>query len=293
MPFVLKKFKITTPKKIQQFLKDETNISLSFAQKLIAKGRVFDENNNRLQNSQTIKGKFIQVALFEGQTRGLKPIFTTDDFALFDKPSGIMVHPTSKDTAYTLLDEIRYHFGEDANLAHRIDMETSGLVLITRNKCSDITLKDMFENRQYQKEYLAIVDGQITKNISINSGIKKDTQSIIGVKMTTANDGKESLTIIEPISYDKSKDQTLVKAIPYTGRQHQIRVHLNSIGHKIVGDPIYGVDEAVANSYLTKTLNEKDRVSCTGYKRLLLHANKLSFNYNNTNYHFYSKLRLK
>jgi len=293
MPFVLKQFTITKPKKIQQFLKDETNISLSFAQKLIAKGRVFDENDNRLQNGQTIKGSFIKIALFEGQTRGLKPIFTTDDFALFDKPSGIMVHPTSKDTAYSLLDEIRYHFGEDANLAHRIDMETSGLVLITRNKCSDIALKDMFENRQYQKEYLAVVDGKITKNISINSGIKKDSLSNIGVKMTIANDGKESLTIIEPISYDKIKNQTLIKAIPHTGRQHQIRVHLNSIGHRIVGDPIYGIDETIADSYLTKKLNQKDRVFYTGYKRLLLHANKLSFKYNNLKYNFYSKLRLK
>ena len=151
----------------------------------------------------------------------------------------------------------------------------------------------MFENRQYQKEYLAVVDGKITKNISINSGIKKDSLSNIGVKMTIANDGKESLTIIEPISYDKIKNQTLIKAIPHTGRQHQIRVHLNSIGHRIVGDPIYGIDETIADSYLTKKLNQKDRVFYTGYKRLLLHANKLSFKYNNLKYNFYSKLRLK
>ena len=134
MPFVLKKYPAAKGKKIQLFLLNEAGLSMSVSQKLLSKGRVFDENGNRYQNGQTLKGEFVQVAVFEGQTRGLKPIFNTKDFAIFDKPSGIMVHPTSKDTAYSLLDEIRYHFGDTANLAHRIDLETSGLVLVTKIK---------------------------------------------------------------------------------------------------------------------------------------------------------------
>ena len=260
---------------------------------MLAKGRVFDENQKVLQNGQKVKGEFILVAMFEGQTRGLKPIFDTKDFAIFDKPSGIIVHPTSRNTQYSLLDEIRYHFGDGANLAHRIDQETSGLVLVTKHKLSDIVLKEMFENKEYKKNYLAIVKGKITDNIKIDIGIKKATNSKIGVKMTTSLDGKESCTYIKPIKYYADKNQTLVEATPITGRQHQIRVHLDSIGHSIVGDPIYGVDEEIADKYLSKKLSPEERLDTIGYERLLLHANYLEFKYDNSIYKIYSKLSLK
>jgi len=294
MPFMLKKFYIENDagKKIQQFLIDNTKLNISNSQKLLAKGRVFDENNKVLQNGQKVKGQFIQVALFEGHTRGLKPIFETDDFAVFDKPSGIMVHPTSRNTEYTLLDEIRYHFGESANLAHRIDQETSGLVLVTKHKYSDIILKEMFENKQYDKNYLAVVEGKITGNLEIDSGIRKAVNSKIGVKMETSDLGKDSFTSIKAISYDKEKNQTLVEATPLTGRQHQIRVHLDSIGHRIVGDPIYGINEEIADQYLLKKLEKTKRIEETGDSRLLLHANYLSFKYKNIKYKIYSKLSL-
>ncbi|MGB3751157.1 MAG: RluA family pseudouridine synthase [Arcobacteraceae bacterium] len=294
MPFMLKKFLIENDsgKKIQQFLIDKTPLTVSTSQKLLAKGRVFDENNKVLQNGQKVKGEFIQIALFEGHTRGLKPIFETDDFAVFDKPSGVMVHPTSRNTEYTLLDEIRYHFGETANLAHRIDQETSGLVLVTKNKYSDIILKEMFENKLYDKNYLAVVEGKIEDEFKIDSGIRKAINSKIGVKMQTSEDGKASLTFIKPLRYDKEKDQTFIEATPHTGRQHQIRVHLESIGHRIVGDPIYGIDEDIADRYLLKTLLKEERYDATGNDRLLLHANYLSFEYKNIRYKIYSKLSL-
>lgn len=294
MPFMLKKFFIqeNKGKKIQQFLLDHTSLDISSSQKLLAKGRVFDDQNRILQNGEKVDGEYIQVAVFEGHTRGLKPLFETDDFAIFDKPSGIMVHPTSRNTAYTLLDEIRFHFGEKANLAHRIDQETSGLVLVTKNKYSDILLKEMFEKKEYDKNYLAVVSGKIEKNILIDTGIRKATQSIIGVKMETALDGKVSSTYIQPLRYDPIKNQTLVEATPHTGRQHQIRVHLESIGHRIVGDPIYGIEEEIADKYLLKKLSLNERISETGDKRLLLHANYLGFRYKGVQYKIYSKLSL-
>lgn len=294
MPFVLKKFKISEEnKKIQQFLIDNAKLNISISQKMLAKGRVFDDNNKILQNGQKVKGKFIQIAMFEGQTRGLKPIFDTEDFAIFDKPSGVIVHPTSRNTEYSLLDEIRYHFGESANLAHRIDQETSGLVLVTKNKFSDMILKEMFENKEYKKNYLAVVKGKIIDTIKIDVGIKKAINSKIGVKMMTSTDGKKSCTYIKSLKYDEEKDQTLIEATPITGRQHQIRVHLDSIGHSIVGDPIYGVDEYVANKYLLKQLSLDERLKIIGYERLLLHANYLEFKYQSNTYKIYSKLSLK
>jgi 23S rRNA pseudouridine1911/1915/1917 synthase len=293
MPFILKKFPVQKGEKIQHAMINQLGFTLSTSQKLLSKYRVFDDQNNILQNGQKIKSDFIQVALFEGKTRGLKPLFQTKHFAFLDKPSGVMVHPTSRDTRYTLLDEIRYHFDEDANLAHRIDQETSGLVLVSKNKFSDIVLKEMFENKKYQKSYLAIVQGKIAKQIVIDTPIKKSTTSIIGVKMCVAKDGKESLTTILPIQYDSVKNQTLIKAVPQTGRQHQIRVHLDSIGHRIIGDPIYGIDELVADQYLCKKLSLEDRIKYTKAKRLMLHSNFLGFEYEKKQYKIYSKLRLK
>ena len=288
MPFILKKFDAVKGQKVQFFLQNIVGLSVSQSQKLLSKGRIFDENDNRLQNGQVLKCESIHVALFEGHTRGLKPLFNAKDFAIFDKPSGIMVHPISKDTKYTLLDEIRYHFGDKANLAHRIDMETSGLVLVTKNKFADIELKTMFENKEYVKRYLALVKGKITSEITIDTPICKDG-GMIGVKMKVDKSGKDSLTIVQPIKYDEEKDQTLVDVTTHTGRQHQIRVHLDSIGHTLVGDPIYGVDETIADKYLNKELSKEERMKHIGHDRLMLHALYLEFSYDEKTYKIYSQ----
>ncbi len=284
MPFILKKFRTVKGKKLHQFLINDVGVTSSFAQKLIAKGRIFDENKRQIKTNEFLDCNFIEISLFEGQTKGLNPTFITSDFAIFDKPSGIMVHPISKNTQYTLLDEIRYHFGDEANLAHRIDLETSGLVLVSRHKKSDIILKNMFEKRDYKKEYLAIVEGKISKNLKIQTPIKKAIDSKIGVKMQISCNGKKSLTFIKPISYNPKNNQTFIKAIPKTGRQHQIRVHLHSIGHRIIGDPIYGMDENIADRYLTKRLSPQERIKFIGHSRLLLHSHSLEFRYKDKNY---------
>ena len=107
--------------------------------------------------------------------------------------------------------------------------------------------------------------------------------------MKTDLNGKESKTLINPISYNKEKNQTLVEAIPLTGRQHQIRVHLYSIGHTILGEPIYGIDDINAEDYLNKTLSKEDRVKVTKSHRLWLHANYLGFSYKGVLYKVFSK----
>ncbi len=288
MPFLLKKYHFKTTQKIQFLLQNELGFERSIAQRLLSKGRVFDQCGKNLLYGEIPIGEYIEVATFEGISRGLKPMFVSDDFAIFDKPSGLPVHPVSRKTEYSLLDEIRFHFGEDANLAHRIDQETSGLVLVVRNKVSDVALKEMFVNKDYDKNYLAIAKGKIDKEIIIDTPIDRENGKI-GVRMAVKDDGKESLTIITPLTYDEIKNQTLVSANPKTGRQHQIRVHLHSIGHTIVGDPIYGVCDEVADSYLCKTLSSDDRMMIIGESRLMLHAYSLEFSFKEINYKFVSK----
>lgn len=291
MPFVLKKYKALKGKKIQIFLVHYLNFPTQLAQRLVSKGRVFKEDMSTFQSAETIDCEHIYLGVFEGHSRGLKPLLEFRDFAIFDKPTHLMVHPISKHTEYSLLDEIRYFFGEDANLIHRIDAETSGLVIVGKNKKSEIELKDMFQDKKYHKSYMAIVQGCVKDEQTIDKKIDKEGLAI-GVKMKVCEKdegGKESITIIKPIFYNREKNLTLIEAIPLTGRQHQIRVHLHSIGHTILGDPIYGIDDINAENYLNKTLSKDDRKIITKSHRLWLHANHLKFTYKNINYIIYSK----
>ena len=290
MPFTLRKHKAIKDKKIQIFLIQDLGIDPKVGQRLTSKGRIFDENMNTINSGENIPTDYIYIAVFEGETRGLKPLLEFRDFAIFDKPTNLMVHPISKNTPYSLLDEIRFHFGENANLIHRIDAETSGLVIVGKNKQSEIDLKEMFQEKKYHKSYLAIVQGELKEEITINKGLDREGKAI-GVRMMVCDEGEESITIIKPIKYNKEKDLTLIEALPLTGRQHQIRVHLHSIGHTILGDPIYGVDDENAENYLNKTLSEEDRFSITKSNRLWLHANYLEFEYKNVTYKIFSKNR--
>jgi len=177
-------------------------------------------------------------------------------------------------------------------LVHRIDKETSGLVLVSKNKYSEMILKEMFEEKKYKKIYKAIVQGKIKETLEINTPITND-KGIIKLKMKTDEKGKDSNTLIEAISFNKSKNQTLVYAYPKTGRQHQIRVHLDSINHRIIGDPIYGIEEKNADKILKKEVTLEERVTLSGDKRLLLHAYSLEFEYLDIKYKFCSKQDFK
>ena len=291
MPYIKKEFKVEKNKKIEEFLK-EIPIDLKLSLSLLEKGKITDEKNNRLQKNQILKSDFLYITIFEPISKGLKPIFDSFHFAIFDKPSGIMVHPLSHQlNIYTLLDEIRFYFGEKASLVHRIDTETSGLVLVAKNAFADMFLKNMFEEKKYVKKYKALVDGKIEENLKIDKPITNDT-GIIKLKMKTDTKGKESTTLINPIFYDENKNQTLVEAIPLTGRQHQIRVHLDSIGHKIIGDTLYGVDENFADDFLRDKVSEEKRVEVTKASRLMLQADYLEFEFLEIIYKFSSLQKL-
>ena len=288
LPYILKKFDVIKGEKVENFLVDVVKLTESLAYKLLQKGRIIDNKKRRLQKGQLLKSGYIEVSIFEAMTKGLTPIFQTEHFALFDKPSGLMVHPVARSSQYTLLDEIRYHFGEQGSLVHRIDAETSGLILVSKNGYSQYVLNEMFEKKEFVKKYKALVEGKIEKEVLIDTKIGH-SNGLIKLKMQTSEDGKESSTLIRPISYDKDKNQTLVEAIPYTGRQHQIRVHLESISHRIVGDPIYGLDESFVNDFLRNKIGEDERVNVTGASRLMLHAYYLEFTFLNRTYKFCSK----
>ncbi len=288
MPYVLKKYDIVKGFKIEDFLVEVVNLSAPLAQKLLQKGRIIDDKKRRLQKGHILKSGFIEVSIYEAITKGLQPLFQTEHFALFDKPSGLLVHPSARSTQYTLLDEVRYQFGKEASLIHRIDAETSGLILVSKNGYAQFILNEMFEKKEFVKKYKTLVEGEIRDEILIDKKID-NADGLINLKMQTSKNGKDSTTLIRPLFFNKDKNQTLVEAIPYTGRQHQIRVHLDSIAHRIIGDPIYGLDETFVDKFLKNMISDKQRLEVTGASRLMLHAYYLEFTFLNRIYKFCSK----
>ena len=285
MGFVTKEFEIKN-EKVLDFLVKKLGFSLREAKRAIDRGRVSVNGKRITQKSEKASG-ILKCILFEPNGYGLKPIFETMHFAIFDKPSGVAIHPKKLANTKSLLDDVRLLFGNEANLVHRLDKETSGLVMASKNKFSESILKRAFQDKEIKKKYLALVKGEINQQITIKKPIAVNKDENIKVKVLIHPEGKESVTIIKPIK--KIGNNTLVECIPLTGRQHQIRVHLYSIGHPIVGDPLYGVDNDFANRYLNKEITEKERIEKTGSNRLMLHAYYLEFMFMNNKYVITSK----
>ena len=287
MGFVVKEFEIKN-EKVLDFLVHKLGFSLREAKRAIDRGRV--SLNGEKVKEKSFKGSgVLKCIVFEPNGYGLEPIFETTHFGVFDKPSGVAVHPKKLANTKSLLDDVRRLWGNDANLVHRLDKETSGLIIASKNKFSESYLKQAFQNKEVKKRYLALVKGSLDREYTIKKPIAVNKDEAIKVKVVISDDGKEATTIIKPIK--KIGNNTLVECIPLTGRQHQIRVHLYSIGHPIVGDPLYGVDNDFADRYLNKLVDENERIKKTGAKRLMLHAYYLEFEFMNNKYVLTSKFK--
>lgn len=293
MAYVTKKFFQKELKKTFKVLMDELKISIHEAQKTVDRKRVFVDGILLKEKSGEIQGN-IEVVIFEPNPLGLKPVFETDDFAVFEKPSGILIHPRKREEIQTLNDDIKYLFGKDANAAHRIDKGTSGLVLVGKNKKSEVELKQLFENKKVYKEYIALVNGKLENELDIDVKLLVDLPSSkIRIKVHGNEQGKNAFTKIEPIEYDEKNNVSLIRAIPKTGRQHQIRAHLFHVKHSILGDTLYGLDEDLAEKYLDGEMSYEESYRLTHSKRLLLHASRICFEYKKKKYDIVSKIDIK
>lgn len=269
---------------------NELGLGQPEAQRLIAKGRLSQNGVVMSNQAGYIEGDFDFIC-FEPLSLGLPATFVAPDFAVYDKPSGVLVHPQCRTTPYSLSDEIKHRFGHDANVAHRIDQETSGLVLASRNKDAERVLKMLFEDREITKRYLAMVHGHLEHPMDIQEPLlrREDTNTLVRMVVKVHPDGKASRTFIKPLRYFPEHNMTLVEASPFTGRTHQIRVHLFHVKHPIVGDPIYGQEEADIIKFLDKEITPQERLAKGGANRLLLHAYSLEFKYEDNYYHVVSQ----
>ena len=292
MPFVKEKF--TVPKKMPAFLfiMHTFNFTQGQAQRVLAKGRLLINGASIFNTGDSIEGE-IEVVYFKPSSKGNTPLFHNKDFMVFEKYSGVLVHPNTMATPYSLLDEIRTVSGDNANAVHRIDMETSGLLLASKHKKAESYLKMSFENRSIKKSYLAWVDGKLTEPFSSSESIKiNNDYSQTKHKVFISKEGKASHTDFIPLEYDEDLDTTLVACYPHTGRTHQIRVHLFHVKHPILGDPIYGTTFKAANAYLEDELSAEDRMTEMGASRLMLHAQTLTFDFG-PKFHIESKVDFK
>lgn len=280
MPFVVKKINVSHPQTAINLLMNVLDVSRSDAQRFIARGRLSQNGVIMDEQLALIEGD-CEVVCFIPEPQGIEAMFVTNDFAIYDKPSGLRVHPNNLENYYTLNDEIKHTFGNDANATHRIDQETSGLVLVSRNKTSEAVLKQLFANRQITKRYLAMVRGHLSEPLDIVEPIFRNDHPNLKISMVVKIDpkGKRAHTLINPLQYFPEHDMTLIEASPLTGRTHQIRVHLFHVKHPIVGDPVYGQSIEDIHRYIDKEIKGQERIDKTGASRLLLHAQSLEFTY--------------
>ncbi|HAR42229.1 MAG TPA: RluA family pseudouridine synthase [Bdellovibrionales bacterium] len=187
-------------------------------------------------------------------------IFEDEVLLVLDKPANLPVHPAGRYFFNTLLVHLRTHGHKDPlkaereyYLAHRIDKETSGVLVLTRDRDVCAHLVKQFSDRTTSKHYLAIVHGTPPEEFEIKAALKRTTNSQIELKMMVASEedgGAPSFTSFKRI--ETRGKYSLVECFPKTGRQHQIRVHLEAAGHPIVGDKLYGMPEEEALRYFER-----------------------------------------
>jgi 23S rRNA pseudouridine1911/1915/1917 synthase len=216
----------------------------------------------------------------EHMEKDIVKIFEDEDILVLDKPSGLVVNRSITSKSETLQDllekdysfessevseEILDDFSERSGIVHRLDKDTSGVLVVAKNKGAFNKLISQFKERIAVKEYLGVLCGRIDDEIiEIDAPLKRNPKSPL--KFAVVEGGKDAFTRFEKIKSLNldGKDYTLMKIFPKTGRTHQIRVHSAAMGHSIAGDSIY-----CSIGLLETSLNH--------FGRLMLHAEKLSF----------------
>lgn len=225
--------------KVKDFIKDEkikiNNKKIKPSYKLI------------LEDEIEISDKLFEKEKIEAEDMNLKIIYENEDFAIIDKDENVIVHPAGSIVSGTLVNGLLDYFGYDnlshiggddrPGIVHRLDKDTTGLMVIAKNNSSYKYLKNLFETRKIDKEYLAICNGIFQKKSgTIQTFMNRDPNN--RRKMAVTNSGRDAISKYEVIS--ENNGYSLVKIKILTGRTHQIRVHMTYINHPLLGDPVYG-----------------------------------------------------
>ena len=192
----------------------------------------------------SIKEGYVKELCVTPKKMGLDIVYEDEYLMVINKPSGLTVHPGNGNSDNTLVNGLKYYTNNLSNvgglirpgIVHRLDKDTSGLMLVAKNDLCHTLLADDFKNKRIHREYVALLDGVFPQNsatIDAPVGRSKDNFE----KMAVVANGKRAITHLSVIK--KYKDYTLVRLILETGRTHQIRVHLFYIGYPVHNDPVY------------------------------------------------------
>jgi len=258
-------------------------MSRTFAARLVLLGRVRrGDDAQRLRPSvRVFEGETIIVKrrpLVEGDTDAIEiPVLYEDSHLVaVSKPGNLVVHPTASHYRRTLIRIMRTRREEEAlDLAHRIDKETSGVILMARTFEAASDLKTQFQTRRVQKVYLAIVAGRPTDDELELDAPMRLAQSESKCVMEVHPEGLPASTGVRVLA--RGDDAALVEARPHTGRQHQIRVHLMHWGHPIVGDKLYVGGEQFFMDALDGHYDDEAIRRTVGHERQALHAHWTRF----------------
>lgn len=275
--------------RLDKFLSEQyPTYSRSFFQRLIQEqcvsinGIIIKKSGIILKHTDTVEIKFPTQELTHSIDPSQIPsdipvIFTHEHFMVINKPAGLLVHtPNHESTTVTLVDWIQAHHKEIAQtgqpdrpgIVHRLDKDTSGILIIGRTNYAHVTFGALFEQRAIHKTYLAIVQGHPPKTGTIDLSIGRSPSirtkmTAISAEQPTTIKVRSALTHYTVLEY--FKDYALIEAKPVTGRTHQIRVHFAAIGHPLAGDTVYGKTSNLIN-------------------RHALHAYSIAFTFDNQEY---------
>lgn len=245
--------------RIDKYVANNSEISRNDIKELIENGAVF-VNSIKINKPKFVVKEGDEILIerlldkqikVEPQNIHLDIVYECDDYLIINKPSGLVVHPAPGHHDNTLVNALMYHFKNnlsDVNgllrmgVVHRIDKDTSGLLLIAKNNKAHNYFASLLKTHEIKRSYYAIVEGKIVnEELHIELPIGRDTKNRQKYAVSETN-SKPAYTIVNVVKYFKmnNKDFSLVKCNLKTGRTHQIRVHLAYIKHPVYGDPIYG-----------------------------------------------------
>lgn len=258
--------------RLDKYLIDKLDLSRSKVQEMI-KQELVKVNDKNCKNSYVLKdGDKINILGELKYETDIKPenikldiVYEDDDVIVINKPSGMVVHPAAGNYSNTLVNALLYHTknlssnngDERPGIVHRIDKDTSGLLVVAKNDKAHQFLQEQLKDKTQSRIYLALVSGRINHDTGeIDAPIGRDVNDRKKMCVTDVN-SKDAITYFKVI--DRYKDATLIECKLKTGRTHQIRVHMKYINHPIINDPVYG---------------NKKNVTSFGQ---MLHAKEISF----------------